>query len=184
MKITAIKQNVSAQIITGFLGSGKTSFILNLLKAKPKNVRWAILVNEVGKTTYPVEALERQGVFIKAIISGCLCCSGGLVFKNELNRLVKEVRPDHIIIEPAGFGHLSNIKTLLKSEYYQKLLTLKPTLCLVNEDQLQDPRYSENSNYQSLIEESNSLVIVNPKSKLSAIEISNSFKKSCDSIYL
>ena len=78
-KLSAVPTN----IITGFLGAGKTSAILHLLKTKPVHERWAVLVNEFGEIGVDgslFEGLygEQQSVFIREVPGGCMCCAAGL----------------------------------------------------------------------------------------------------------
>jgi G3E family GTPase len=68
---------VPTNVITGFLGVGKTTAILNLLKSKPDNERWAVLVNEFGEigedgSLFEGQHSQEQGVFIREVPGGCL----------------------------------------------------------------------------------------------------------------
>lgn len=184
LKLTSIKQKVSVQIITGFLGTGKTSYILHLLENKPKNARWAVLTNEVGNACYPIDALQEKGVFIKEIYGGCLCCSAGLVFKTSLNRMLKEIKPEFILIEPAGYGHLNNIISLLAGSHYKDILTMKTTVCMVHSRQLADIKYSENKGYQDLIKRADSLLMINNQNGQLAKEIAIKYNKPCNLVKL
>ena len=71
---------VPTNIITGFLGAGKTSAILNLLKSKPAGERWAILLNEFGEigvdgSIVQGQSHEDDGVYIREVPGGCMCCT-------------------------------------------------------------------------------------------------------------
>ncbi|WP_304438858.1 GTP-binding protein, partial [Oleiphilus sp. HI0086] len=98
---------VPTNIITGFLGVGKTSAILNLLKQKPDNERWAVLVNEFGEigvdgSLFQGQSSQEQGVFIKEVPGGCMCCASGLPMQIALNQLLSRAKPDRLLIEPTG----------------------------------------------------------------------------------
>ena len=72
-------KGVPTNIITGFLGVGKTSVILNLMKNKPSNERWAVLVNEFGEigvdgSLFSGQQSTQQQVFIREVPGGCMCC--------------------------------------------------------------------------------------------------------------
>ncbi|HBC56865.1 MAG TPA: cobalamin biosynthesis protein CobW, partial [Gammaproteobacteria bacterium] len=74
---------IPTNVITGFLGVGKSTAILNLLKNKPGNERWAVLVNEFGEvgidgTLFSGKEAEKTGVFIREVSGGCMCCAAGL----------------------------------------------------------------------------------------------------------
>ncbi|GAK82559.1 putative metal chaperone [Vibrio ponticus] len=66
---------VPTNIITGFLGVGKTTTILNLLKSKPENENWAVLVNEFGEIGIDGAMMTDQGAMIKEVPGGCMCCT-------------------------------------------------------------------------------------------------------------
>ncbi|MEN9464185.1 MAG: hypothetical protein RL217_366, partial [Pseudomonadota bacterium] len=105
-------------IITGFLGTGKTTAILHLLKNKNPNEKWAVLVNEFGEIGIDGTILKQAGVAVREVPGGCLCCVSGLPFQMGLNFLLAREKPDVLIIEPTGLGHPKNIlKTLLDDNY-------------------------------------------------------------------
>lgn len=128
-------------IITGFLGTGKTTAILHLLKNKNPNEKWAVLVNEFGEIGIDGTILKQAGVAVREVPGGCLCCVSGLPFQIGLNFLLAREKPDVLIIEPTGLGHPKNILKTLLDENYREVLNLGATLCLV------DPRYLSNSRY-------------------------------------
>ena len=107
-------KKINCYIISGFLGAGKSKLIEQLISYKPKNETWAVLVNEAGNHHYAVTHALANKVVIKEVYGGCLCCSAGMPFRIALNKLIKESAPQRIFIEPAGFGHLLNIKNLMK----------------------------------------------------------------------
>jgi len=96
--------NIPTNLIMGFLGVGKTTAILDLLKQKPQNENWAILVNEFGKVGIDGSIFSLAGATVKEVSGGCLCCATALPFQISINRLLKEVKPDRLLIEPTGLG--------------------------------------------------------------------------------
>jgi G3E family GTPase len=149
--------SVPTNIISGFLGAGKTSAILHLLNQKPSNERWAILVNEFGEigidgTLFSGLLNNKNNIFIKEIPGGCMCCSSSLPMQIALNQLLKEARPHRLLIEPTGLGHPQEVLQLLSNEYYQKSLILEKTLTLVDARHLDDCRYTENTNFNQQLE--------------------------------
>jgi len=146
-KIQAIPTN----LITGFLGSGKTTAILNLLASRPRGSRWAVLVNEFGDVGIDGTLLEKEnlseGVFIKEVPGGCLCCAAGLPLQIALNLLIKKANPDRIIIEPTGVGHPKKVIEVLTGEFYKEVLDLKATICLVEAYKLTDKTYLNNESF-------------------------------------
>jgi G3E family GTPase len=152
-----MKQKIASHIISGFLGAGKTTLINQLLRHKKEGETWVVLVNESGTTHYAKQQLANHGIIVKELYGGCLCCSAGMPFRVALNKLIKEHQPQRLFIEPAGAGHLANIKKLLQGEFYHPVLTLESTLCLVSHWQLTDETYSTNENYIALIQQADKL---------------------------
>jgi len=143
---------VPTNIVTGFLGVGKTSAILNLMKNKPNNERWAILVNEFGEIGIDGSLMggqhsEERKVFIREVPGGCMCCSAGLPMQIALNQLLTEAKPDRLLIEPTGLGHPKEVLQVLSSEHYRKVLKLQKTITLVDARKLSESRYSEHETF-------------------------------------
>lgn len=152
---TAIKA-VPTNIITGFLGVGKTSMMLHLLKHKPEHERWAILVNEFGEIGVDGSLFEGQqdkdsGVYIREVPGGCMCCAAGVPMQVALNHLLKNANPDRLLIEPTGLGHPKEILTVLSSEHYQDVLALQKIITLVDARNLSDKRYTEHETFKQQI---------------------------------
>lgn len=82
---------VPTNIITGFLGVGKTSAILHLMENKPENESWAVLVNEFGEIGIDgslvsgSKGLDKPQIFIREVPGGCMCCAAGLAMQIALN---------------------------------------------------------------------------------------------------
>jgi len=135
-------------LITGFLGSGKTTTIRHLLAQKPQDEKWAVLVNEFGEVGIDGALLADSGAVIKEIPGGCMCCVNGLPMQVGLNMLLQQAKPDRLLIEPTGLGHPKQILSLLTSEVYAHWLTLNASLCLLDARGLRDQRTVENENFR------------------------------------
>ena len=146
---------VPTNIITGFLGVGKTTAILHLLKAKPVNERWAILVNEFGEigvdgSLFQGQHSEEQDVFIREVPGGCMCCAAGLPMQVALTQLLTRARPDRLLIEPTGLGHPKEVLQVLSTEHYKEVLDLHKILTLVDARKLSDERYRGHNSRQQI----------------------------------
>ncbi len=141
-------KKIKTNIITGFLGVGKTTAILNLLANKPSDEVWAVLVNEFGEIGIDGALLKNQGAIVKEIPGGCMCCVAGLPMQVGLNMLISQSKPDRLIIEPTGLGHPKQIIDTLTSGHYGDLLDLKATIALVDPRNLSDQRYLSNENFR------------------------------------
>ena len=147
---------VPTNIITGFLGVGKTSAILYLLSQKPAHERWAVLVNEFGEIGVDGSLLngqysKEQGIFIREVPGGCMCCASGLPMQIALNQLLSKAKPDRLLIEPTGLGHPKEVLQVLSAEYYQKVLSVQKTLTLVDARKLTDQRYTSHETFNQQI---------------------------------
>jgi G3E family GTPase len=151
-KLMAIPTN----IITGFLGVGKTSAILHLLQTKPVGERWAILVNEFGEigvdgSLFQGQHSEDQQVFIREVPGGCMCCAAGLPMQIALNQLLTRARPHRLLIEPTGLGHPIEILEILTADHYREVLSIQKTLTLVDARKLDDSRYTQHDIFNQQI---------------------------------
>lgn len=140
---------IPTNLISGFLGAGKTTAILHLLKQKPAAQKWAVLVNEFGEIGIDGAILAGQGAFVREVTGGCICCVAGVPMRVGLNLLIAQTRPDRLLIEPTGLGHPQQINNMLGDGHYRQLLDLRATLCLVDPRKLADPRYSENDTFNA-----------------------------------
>lgn len=135
-------------LITGFLGSGKTTTIAHLLATKPSDEKWAVLVNEFGEVGIDGALLADSGALLKEIPGGCMCCVNGLPMQVGLNTLLRSGKPDRLLIEPTGLGHPKQILDMLTAAVYEPWIDLKATLCLLDARQLLDERAINNENFR------------------------------------
>ncbi|WP_323813324.1 GTP-binding protein [Cellvibrio sp. NN19] len=145
------KKRIPTNIITGFLGVGKTTAITHLLKTKPEHEVWSVLVNEFGEIGIDGALLKGTNAHVREVPGGCICCVAGLPMKIALNMLIAKTNPDRIIIEPTGLGHPEEIINTLTGEYYDTVLDLRATITLVDPRKLADERYTENATFQDQI---------------------------------
>ncbi len=139
---------IPTNVITGFLGVGKSTAIMELFKQKPDNERWAVLVNEFGEVGIDGSLLQggnraEQGVYIREVPGGCMCCVAGLPMQIALNMLLARAKPHRLLIEPTGLGHPKEVLDALSAEHFSSVLDLRATLTLVDARKLQDSRYTE-----------------------------------------
>ncbi|MCY4357660.1 MAG: GTP-binding protein [Gammaproteobacteria bacterium] len=147
---------IPTNIITGFLGVGKTTVIQHLLACKPSDERWAVLVNEFGEVGIDgnlfSSADNERDVTISQVPGGCMCCTNGLPMQMALNLLLAKAKPHRLLIEPTGLGHPREVLAVLAGKYYRDVLNLQTTLSLVDARKIQDSRYTSNSTYNQQIE--------------------------------
>lgn len=96
-------------IISGFLGAGKTTFIKKMLKEAFQGEQVVLIENEFGEIGIDGGFLKDSGIEIREMNSGCICCSLVGDFGKSLKEVVETYHPDRILIEPSGVGKLSDV---------------------------------------------------------------------------
>ena len=96
-------------IISGFLGAGKTTLIKKLLKEAYADEQVVLIENEFGEIGIDGGFLKEAGIQIREMNSGCICCSLVGDFGKNLNEVITKYKPDRILIEPSGVGKLSDV---------------------------------------------------------------------------
>ena len=96
-------------IISGFLGAGKTTLIKKLLTEALKGEKIVLIENEFGEIGIDGGFMKEAGIEISEMNSGCICCSLVGDFGRALHQVMEQFRPDRILIEPSGVGKLSDV---------------------------------------------------------------------------
>lgn len=102
-------------IISGFLGAGKTTFIQKLLSDALKGENVVLIENEFGEIGVDSGFLKNAGIEIREMNQGCICCSLVGDFESSLKEVIEQYHPDRILIEPSGVGKLSDILSAVKT---------------------------------------------------------------------
>lgn len=117
-------------IVSGFLGAGKTTFIERLLKTKLKDEKVVLIENEYGEVSVDTDILKDTKIEIRELSQGCICCSLVGDFSKSLKTIVDTYNPDRILIEPSGVGKLSDIiKAVAETGLQENVNSL---VCLVD----------------------------------------------------
>ena len=111
-------------IISGFLGAGKTTLISKLLKEALPDEQVVLIENEFGEIGIDGGFLKESGVEIREMNSGCICCSLVGDFGTSLKEVVDKYHPDRIIIEPSGVGKLSDVIKAVKDLHIENEIRL------------------------------------------------------------
>lgn len=111
-------------IISGFLGAGKTTLIGKLLKETLQGEQVVLIENEFGEIGIDGGFLKDSGVEIREMNSGCICCSLVGDFGTSLKEVVDTYHPDRIIIEPSGVGKLSDVIKAVKDLHIEDEIRL------------------------------------------------------------
>jgi len=125
---------VPTNLITGFLGVGKTTAVIDLLKHKAGGTRWAVLVNEYGDVSIDgamIEGESPDGVTVREVGGGCVCCATAPYLPVALHFLLLDAKPDRLIIETTGLGHPARLLDMLRTNYADRL-DVRATLGIVD----------------------------------------------------
>ena len=117
-------------IISGFLGAGKTTFIKRLLNTELKNEKVVLIENEYGEISVDTDLLSDTKIEIKELSQGCICCSLAGDFSKSLKEIVDKFTPDRIIIEPSGVGKLTDIVAAVNDAGYNDCIN--SLVCMVD----------------------------------------------------
>ena len=96
-------------VVSGFLGAGKTTLIKKLLKEDLDGTKTVLIENEFGEIGIDGGFLKEAGIEIKEMNSGCICCSLVGDFGTSLKEVINTYKPDRVLIEPSGVGKLSDV---------------------------------------------------------------------------
>ncbi len=130
-------------IISGFLGSGKTTFIKRLLNSKLKNEKVVLIENEFGEISVDTDFLADTNIDVKELSQGCICCSLFGDFSKSLNEVVEKYNPDRILIEPSGVGKLSDIINAVKDANLSNCLNSLVCMVDVNKARMYSKNFGE-----------------------------------------
>lgn len=140
-------------IITGFLGSGKTTLIHSLIEQKPVDEKWAILVNEFGQIGIDQAMFDaRDDVVIKGLPGGCLCCQLAFVLQAALVNLLARSKPDRVIIEPSGLGHPAGLLDLLRGEAFHEVVEVRDIIATLDPRRLDDARARQHDTFRDQLD--------------------------------
>ena len=149
---------IPVNIVSGFLGSGKTTAILSLLREKQEEGRWAVLINEFGEVSVDQTTVQSAASARETIVElagGCICCSAKGMFRQRLEQLAREGNYARILIEPSGLGGIDLVsETVLDMPE----LELLPTACLIDLTGIEHPRLQMNPVYRMQIQKADVLI--------------------------
>ncbi|MBZ9686182.1 GTP-binding protein [Clostridium estertheticum] len=122
---------IKIDVVSGFLGSGKTTLIKSLLKAY-ENEKVVLIENEFGDIGIDGDIIEREGFQVFEISSGCICCIMKKDFLMVLSRIISEFNPDRIIVEPTGISILSEIIDILSTKEVSEKCSINSLVTVID----------------------------------------------------
>ena len=148
------RSRIPTNVIVGFLGSGKTTAIANLIKQREEAEKWSILINEFGKVSIDHALVEsnREGVSVEELGGGCACCTLAFAFQPLLAQFIRRTKPDRLILEPSGVSHPAKVVDILRSPNFAGALDLRNIICLIDPKDFEDVRWRETAVFQDQIQ--------------------------------
>lgn len=152
---------IPTNLITGFLGTGKTTAICELLSRRPEGERWTVFVNEYGMVSIDdhVMSTSSPDVVIQELAGGCFCCTTAGLMETALVHLIRRTKPDRLIIEPSGAGHPAGVIDRLRSERFRSAIDLRATICLVDPKDFENPRVTNTAGFHDQIQMADIVVL-------------------------
>ena len=119
-------------IVSGFLGAGKTTLIKKLLKEALQNTQVVLIENEFGEIGIDGGFLKEAGIEIKEMNSGCICCSLVGDFAASLKEVLSTYSPERVLIEPSGVGKLSDVMKAVQGAMQNEEVVLNSAVVVVD----------------------------------------------------
>lgn len=142
---------VATNLVTGFLGAGKTTFIQSLLAQRPANEQWAVLLTEGGMARLSQDVSAALPVTIREVAAGCICCTGRVTLQVAITRLLRATRPDRLLIEVSALGHPSRALEVLRDPWLSRAIELRNVVCVVDPAQFASARVRRIESYDDTI---------------------------------
>lgn len=149
---------VKVDVISGFLGAGKTTLIKKLLKAY-ENEKVVLIENEFGDIGIDGQLIEREGFDVFEIAQGCICCIMKKDFVKLFGKILDEFIPDRIIIEPTGISILSEIIDVLNREEFSEIASINSLITVVDGINYLDHRECFGEFFEDQITNAGTLII-------------------------
>jgi len=160
-----VNEKIPVNIIAGFLGSGKTTALISLLKDKIDEDRWAVIINEFGKISIDSQTLRASSDCrdIFEIDGGCICCSARSYFQENLEEIISNHDYTRILIEPSGLGGIDMVSDIVRANPDLRLMKI---ICLVDILNMGNARLQQLPIYRNQINKADLIVF----SKLDLLE--------------
>ena len=110
-------------IVFGFLGSGKTTFITKVLEEWGGKEKIVVLVNEFGDVGIDGTLLKERGGNVVEMPSGCICCTLQSDFRTQLLDIMQSIQPQRVIIEPTGVATIAQIRSIIEAQLFEKVIS-------------------------------------------------------------
>lgn len=118
----SMSEGLTVDVVFGFLGSGKTTFITRVLGGWGEKEKIVVLVNEFGEVGIDGDLLGELGGNVVEMPSGCICCTLKTDFQSQIMEIIRTIRPQRIIIEPTGVATIGQIRSILEAQLFEEAI--------------------------------------------------------------
>ena len=146
-------------IISGFLGAGKTTLIKKLLSEALKGEQVVLIENEFGEIGIDGGFLKEAGINITEMNSGCICCSLVGDFGKALKEVTEKYHPDRIIIEPSGVGKLSDVRKAVEDAADAAHLEVNSLITVANASKIKMYMRTFGEFYNNQVENAGAIIL-------------------------
>ncbi|RPD90147.1 GTP-binding protein [Neisseria weixii] len=144
-------KKTKVHLISGFLGTGKTTALKSLMAQKDPNEKWVIIVNEFGEIGIDGAVLSDDGIPVTEIAGGCLCCTAGAQMGSTVQKMLRDAEPDRLMIEASGLAHAASVIDELKAPPLKDLVEIAAVFTVVDPRQFIDANYANQALYKDQI---------------------------------
>lgn len=174
-------EKTKAHLISGFLGTGKTTALKSLMEQKKPNEKWVIVVNEFGEIGIDGAVLSDNGIPVAEIAGGCLCCTAGAQLGATVQKMLRDAKPDRLLIEASGLAHAAGVIDDLKAKPLDGLLEIAAVFTVVDPRQFINPDYAQQALYKDQIGVCD--VLVASKTDLCSPEVLAGFREKAAKLF-
>ncbi|WP_373755379.1 GTP-binding protein [Neisseria sp.] len=144
-------KKTKAHLVSGFLGTGKTTALKSLMAQKDPSEKWVIIVNEFGEIGIDGAVLSDNGIPVAEIAGGCLCCTAGPQLGATVQKMLRDARPDRLMIEASGLAHAASVIDELKAKPLDSQIDVGAVFTVVDPRQFVNPDYAQQALYKDHI---------------------------------
>ena len=174
-------KKTKVHLISGFLGTGKTTALKSLMAQKNPDEKWVIIVNEFGEIGIDGAVLSDNGIPVAEIAGGCLCCVAGPQMSNTVAKMLRDVAPDRLMIEASGLAHAASVIDELKTPPLDQSLEIGAVFTVVDPRQFVSPDYAQQALYKYQIGVCD--VLVASKTDLCSPEVLAEFREKAAKLF-
>lgn len=158
----------AVNVIYGATGAGKTTLIARLLALRPRDERWAVLQNDFGAGNLAGAPGTAEGAVIVRAVSGCICCTARVALRSGIIALLREARPQRLLIEASSAAEPRAIAAVLCEPGIAGALRSNASLCVAAARQLEHERYRANEVYRQQLAAADAIVLSDDTGQLRA----------------